>query len=150
MEFLSSTLTVIITAASILLILLVLVQSSKNEMGLFQSTSQSVFGSRSGDVLTKTTSILAGIFLLGSFALAYIKVNMHKQTVDVTQTQMEQGGTGTQQPSATPQTGTTPQPGATAPQGGQTRPAATPPAAPQNRAVQPPVQPVRPANPPAR
>jgi preprotein translocase subunit SecG len=149
MEFLSSTLTVIITAASILLILLVLVQSSKNEMGLFQSTSQSVFGSRSGDVLTKTTSILAGIFLLGSFALAYIKVNMHKQTVDVTQTQIEQGGTGTQQPSAAPQTGTTPQPGTTPTQGGQARPATTP-AVPQTRTTQPPVQPARPGNPPAR
>jgi preprotein translocase subunit SecG len=104
MELLASILTVLIIIASVFLILFVLVQSSKNEVGLFQSTSQSVLGSRSGDILSKITSILAAIFLLGSFALAYLKVRIHARTAEATQAQIQQSQTTT--PSTTPATST--------------------------------------------
>lgn len=101
MELLASVLNVIIIIASVLLVLLVLIQTSKNDMGLFQSTSQSVFGSRGGDVLTKTTSILAAIFLLGSFALAYLKVNIHKsQEASRKELQKQESGAGSSGTSA--------------------------------------------------
>ncbi len=106
MELLASILNVVIIIASVLLVLLVLVQTSKNEMGLFQSTSQSVFGSRGGDVLTKTTSVLAAIFLLGSFALAYLKVRIHKSR-EVSQEELQTQDTGKAPgETKTPQTGT--------------------------------------------
>jgi preprotein translocase subunit SecG len=104
MELLASILNVVVIIASILLVLMVLVQTSKNDMGLFQSTSQSVFGSRSGDVLTKTTSILAAIFLLGSFALAYLKVNIYQQQ-KVSEEQLKQGTEQTPQTGQQPKTG---------------------------------------------
>jgi preprotein translocase subunit SecG len=95
MELLASIINVVIIIASVLLVLLVLVQTSKSEMGLFQSTSQSVFGSRSGDVLTRTTSILAAIFLIGSFGLAYLKVKIHKRTMTPVTEQLQQGENST-------------------------------------------------------
>ncbi len=55
---------------SVLLILVVLLQSSRaSGMELFGST-QNVFGSQSGDILTKTTSVLAVLFIVGAFGFA--------------------------------------------------------------------------------
>jgi len=51
----------------VLLILIVLLQSSRaSGMELFGST-QNIFGAQSGDILTKTTTVLAILFLAGSF-----------------------------------------------------------------------------------
>jgi preprotein translocase subunit SecG len=60
--------------AAILLILLVLVQNEEGDSlgGIFAGGSASAFGSRSGNVLTKATSILGAIFLVLSLSLALI------------------------------------------------------------------------------
>jgi preprotein translocase subunit SecG len=62
----------IITA--ILLILLVLIQNEEGDSlgGIFAGGSSSAFGSRSGNVLTRATSVLGGIFLVLSLGLALL------------------------------------------------------------------------------
>jgi protein translocase SecG subunit len=56
----------------VILIAVVLLQSSRAAgMGIFgSSSSQTPFGSRSGDVLAKFTTIIAIIFMVGAFGLA--------------------------------------------------------------------------------
>jgi preprotein translocase subunit SecG len=65
---------VLFVIVSILLVLLVLVQNEEGNSlgGIFAGGSGSAFGSRSGNVLTKTTYILGALFLLSSFCLALI------------------------------------------------------------------------------
>ena len=60
--------------AAVLLILLVLIQNEEGESlgGIFAGGSGSAFGSRSGNVLTRTTSILGAVFLVLSLALALV------------------------------------------------------------------------------
>jgi preprotein translocase subunit SecG len=60
--------------AAILLILIVLIQNEEGDSlgGIFAGGSGSAFGSRSGNVLTRTTSILGAVFLILSFSLALI------------------------------------------------------------------------------
>jgi len=57
---------------AILLVLLVLVQGddSGGLGGIFAGGSGSAFGSRSGNILTKTTTILGSLFLVVSLGLA--------------------------------------------------------------------------------
>ena len=57
---------------AILLILLVLVQNEEGEGlgGLFGGGSSTAFGARSGNVLTRTTTILGTMFLVISLGLA--------------------------------------------------------------------------------
>lgn len=59
---------------AVLLVLMVLIQSEDGDSlgGLFAGGSNSAFGSRSGNILTKTTSVLGALFLVGSFALALV------------------------------------------------------------------------------
>jgi preprotein translocase subunit SecG len=59
---------------SIILILLVLLQNEDGNSlgGIFAGGSDSAFGSRSGNVLTKTTSILGALFLVISLSLALL------------------------------------------------------------------------------
>jgi preprotein translocase subunit SecG len=74
MGVLSVVLLVLFLIAAILLILLVLVQSEEGDSlgGIFAGGSSSAFGSRSGNVLTRATSILGAVFLALSFGLALI------------------------------------------------------------------------------
>jgi preprotein translocase subunit SecG len=53
---------------------MVLIQNEDGDSlgGIFAGGSSSAFGSRSGNVLTKTTSILGAIFLITSFGLALV------------------------------------------------------------------------------
>ena len=57
---------------AILLILLVLAQNEEGDSlgGIFAGGSGSAFGSRSGNVLTRTTTILGALFLIVSLGLA--------------------------------------------------------------------------------
>ncbi|GHU81033.1 preprotein translocase subunit SecG [Spirochaetia bacterium] len=59
---------------AILLILLVLIQNEEGDSlgGIFAGGSGSAFGSRSGNVLTRATSILGALFLILSLGLALI------------------------------------------------------------------------------
>ena len=60
--------------AAILLVALVLVQNEEGDSlgGIFAGGSGSAFGSRSGNILTKATSLLGAIFLLISLGLALL------------------------------------------------------------------------------
>ncbi len=72
MGFIGILLLVIFVIVSLLLILLVLVQNEDGDSigGIFAGGSSSAFGSRSGNVLTRTTGILGALFLVVSFGLA--------------------------------------------------------------------------------
>jgi preprotein translocase subunit SecG len=74
MAVLSVLLLVFFVIAAVLLVLMVLIQNEEGDSigGIFAGGSGSAFGSRSGNVLTRTTSILGAIFLILSFGLALI------------------------------------------------------------------------------
>ena len=74
MAILSILLLVIFLIACIFLVVMVLVQDEQGEGigGIFGGGSSTPFGSRSGNVLTRFTSILAAVFLLTSFGLAWV------------------------------------------------------------------------------
>jgi preprotein translocase subunit SecG len=59
---------------AVLLILLVLVQNEDGDSlgGIFAGGASSAFGSRSGNVLTRATSILGALFLVLSLGLALV------------------------------------------------------------------------------
>ncbi|MCL2601914.1 MAG: preprotein translocase subunit SecG [Treponema sp.] len=72
MGVLSIALLVFFVIVAVLLILLVLVQNEEGGGlgGLFAGGSNSAFGSRSGNILTKTTTVLGSMFLIISLGLA--------------------------------------------------------------------------------
>jgi preprotein translocase subunit SecG len=74
MSALSIFLLVVFIIVSILLILLVLVQNEDGDSlgGVFAGGSNSAFGSRSGNVLTKTSSVLGALFFILAFGLAIL------------------------------------------------------------------------------
>ena len=74
MAILGTVLLVLFVINAILLILLVLVQNEEGDSlgGIFAGGSGSAFGSRSGNVLTKATSILGVLFLVFSLGLALL------------------------------------------------------------------------------
>ncbi len=65
---------VIMVISAVLLVLVVLVQDDQGEGigGIFGGGSNTAFGSRSGNVLTRFTAVMAAIFLVSVFALAWI------------------------------------------------------------------------------
>lgn len=81
MGILSVILLVLFVIACILLILMVLVQDEQGEGlgGIFGGGSSTPFGSRSGNVLTRFTSILAAFFLILSLGLAWINKTSEKE-----------------------------------------------------------------------
>jgi len=74
MAILSTVLLVFFVIVAILLVLLVLVQNEEGDSlgGIFAGGSGSAFGSRSGNVLTRTTTVLGAIFLVTSLGLALL------------------------------------------------------------------------------
>jgi len=74
MAILGTVLLVLFIINAILLILLVLVQNEEGDSlgGIFAGGSSSAFGSRSGNVLTRTTSVLGALFLVFSLGLALV------------------------------------------------------------------------------
>jgi preprotein translocase subunit SecG len=77
MGILSVVLLVFFVIVAIILILLVLIQDEEGDGlgGIFAGGSGSAFGSRSGNVLTRTTTILGALFLVISIGLALIHRN---------------------------------------------------------------------------
>jgi len=74
MTILSTVLLVFFVVVAILLVLLVLVQGEEGDSlgGIFAGGSSSAFGSRSGNVLTKATTVLGSLFLIVSLGLALL------------------------------------------------------------------------------
>jgi preprotein translocase subunit SecG len=74
MAVLSVVLLVLFIITAVLLILLILVQTEEGDSlgGVFAGGSSSAFGSRSGNILSKTSSVLGAIFLVLSFSLALV------------------------------------------------------------------------------
>lgn len=65
--------------ASLLLVLVVLIQpGGEGGMGFFGGGSQSAFGTKTGNVLTKFTTVLAALFFLISFVLGYLNSRQSK------------------------------------------------------------------------
>ncbi|MDR0374197.1 MAG: preprotein translocase subunit SecG [Treponema sp.] len=74
MEVLRIVLLVFFIIAAILLVFLVLIQDEEGDSlgGVFAGGSSSAFGSRSGNILTKATSVLGALFLILSLGLALV------------------------------------------------------------------------------
>jgi preprotein translocase subunit SecG len=74
MSALSIVLLVFFIIVAILLILLVLVQNEEGDSlgGIFAGGSGSAFGSRSGNVLTRATTVLGTLFLVLSLGMALL------------------------------------------------------------------------------
>jgi len=83
MGLLSIVLLVIFALASVLMILVIMLQDDQGEGigGLFGGGSSSAFGPRSGNILTRFTTILGAIFIVGAFALAWL--NRTPESTDI-------------------------------------------------------------------
>lgn len=66
---------ILIVLSGLLLIILVMLQDEGGEGlgGIFGGGSSTPFGSRSGNVLTRITAVLAAVFILCTLGLAYMK-----------------------------------------------------------------------------
>ena len=74
MGILGILLMIIFVISSLLLVLVVLVQDEGGDGlgGIFGGGGSSQVGNRSGNILTRVTSVLAAVFLLSSFGLAWL------------------------------------------------------------------------------
>ena len=74
MGILGIVLLVFFVITAVLLVLFVLIQNEEGDGlgGIFAGGSGSAFGSRAGNVLTRTTSVLGAMFLVVSFGLALL------------------------------------------------------------------------------
>lgn len=74
MGFLGAILMIGFVISALLLIVLVLLQDEGGEGlgGIFGGGSSQQVGNRSGNILTKTTSILGAVFFLSSFGVAWV------------------------------------------------------------------------------
>jgi len=141
MAIIGIVLLVIMAVSAVLLVLVVLVQDDQGEGigGIFGGGSNTAFGSRSGNVLTRFTAVLAAIFLISVFGMAWINRSPTAGNV-LTKARQEalaggnqswwvQAPSGTRTPEANaPLSGTNPLPGAPAP-ASSTAPASGAPAA---------------------
>ncbi|MES0490618.1 MAG: preprotein translocase subunit SecG [Leptospirales bacterium] len=94
MEILSTLLTITFVVISAILMLVILMQSSRSSgMGLFGGSSQSAFGASSGDILTKVTGYLTAIFLILALSLAFLKSKESALTTVKGGMNMEETGT---------------------------------------------------------
>jgi preprotein translocase subunit SecG len=142
---------VILIISAVLLVLVVLVQDEQGEGigGIFGGGSSTAFGSRSGNVLTRFTAVLAAVFLVCCFGMAWLSRTpsagnvigkARQQALNATEQQSwwvqtpatpAPGGTATPAPGGTAPNGAAPAgtaPVGTAPAPGGTTPAGTAPA----------------------
>ncbi|MBN1834810.1 MAG: preprotein translocase subunit SecG [Spirochaetales bacterium] len=74
MGIVSIILLVVFVIAALIMILVILLQDDQGEgvAGMFGGGATTPVGSRSGNVLTRFTSIVGAIFIVGAFALAWL------------------------------------------------------------------------------
>jgi preprotein translocase subunit SecG len=74
MGLISVILLILFVIVSLLMMLVVMIQDDQGEgiAGMFGGAGTTPLGSRSGNVLTRFTSILGALFLFGAFALAWL------------------------------------------------------------------------------
>ncbi|MFP4330456.1 MAG: preprotein translocase subunit SecG [Alkalispirochaetaceae bacterium] len=91
MGFLGILLLVFFLISAVLLIFIVLVQDEGGDGlgGIFGGGGASQVGNRSGNILTKTTSVLGAVFLLSSFGLAWINRTPETGNVEGAARQLE-------------------------------------------------------------
>lgn len=82
---------VIFVIASLLLIAIVLIQDEQGEGlgGIFGGGSAAPVGNRTGNILTKTTTILGAIFFLTSFGLAWLNRTPESGNVEAAARRLE-------------------------------------------------------------
>jgi preprotein translocase subunit SecG len=97
MGILGILLLVIFVIIAVLLILLVLVQNEEGDSlgGIFAGGSSSAFGSRSGNVLTRATSILGALFLILSLGLALLNRGTGTSGIEAAGREQSAGGENT-------------------------------------------------------
>ncbi len=81
-------LTILFFLVSLLLMAVVLIQpGSSSGLGIFGGGSQSAFGTKTGNVMTKFTTVLAALFLIVSFVLGYLNARQGrvetKELIDI-------------------------------------------------------------------
>jgi preprotein translocase subunit SecG len=91
MGVLGIVLLVIFVITSLLLIAIVLIQDEQGEGlgGIFGGGSAAPVGNRTGNILTKTTTILGAIFFLTSFGLAWLNRTPESGNVEAAARQLE-------------------------------------------------------------
>jgi preprotein translocase subunit SecG len=96
MGILNVLLLVFFVIVAVLLVLLVLIQNEEGDSlgGIFAGGSGSAFGSRSGNVLTRTTSILGALFLVLCLSLALINRTPGTTGVEAAGRQLDTKATG--------------------------------------------------------
>src|SRR5215469_2062202 len=90
MGILSLVLMVFFVIVAILLILLVLLQNEEGDSlgGIFAGGSGSAFGSRSGNVLTRITTVLGALFLVISLGVALLNRSSEGEGVGEAMTEL--------------------------------------------------------------
>ena len=99
MGAISIILLVIFVISALLLILLVMLQDEGSEGmgGIFGGGGSSQIGNRSGNILTKTTSILGAVFILSAFGLAWFSRTPDSGDIEQAAARLRGGsGSGTQ------------------------------------------------------
>ncbi|MFO8043886.1 MAG: preprotein translocase subunit SecG [Alkalispirochaeta sp.] len=94
MGFLGILLMVVFVITSVLLVLVVLVQDEGGDGlgGIFGGGGgSSQVGNRSGNILTRITSVLAAVFLLSSFGLAWLNRTPDSGDVEAAARRLEAG-----------------------------------------------------------
>lgn len=118
MAILGIVLLVLFIIVSVLLVFMVLVQDEGGEGmgGIFAGSSNSTFGSRTGNVITRFTTVLGALFLVLAFGLSF--VHRSGGTAGIEAAAKKQAGAQTEwwtpSPSAAPVESTSPSPSAAA------------------------------------
>ena len=75
---------VVFVISALLLCVVIILQDDQGEGlgGLFGGGSSSAFGSRSGNVLTKATSVLAAIFFVTAFSVAWMNRSIQSEDIE--------------------------------------------------------------------
>jgi preprotein translocase subunit SecG len=97
MGILSVILLVFFVIIAVILVLMVLIQNEEGDGlgGIFAGGSGTAFGSRSGNVLTRTTSVLGALFLIVSLGLALLSRTGSGTGVELEGSRLNTENTGT-------------------------------------------------------